>query len=181
MHADQDCFLRVLAKDEVDRRLHSPDNIVGTFTTLYSERCMAALPLIQHVMVILILFDGHALAFADSPADLIETGQRLVRYAEPYKLAHRLLAAFQGRSVNFVEWNVTVSLEKSERLSATEIVKVGVNAASLNDVSQVKISLTVPYQVNFFDVQFSAILRPLLSKMVRRGRTHRLLEKQAQK
>ena len=56
-----------------------------------------------------------------------------------------------------------VSFEKGLRLLASEFVQIGIHATSLYDILQVKIRLSVTDQVNFFTVQFCAILGPASS------------------
>jgi hypothetical protein len=95
-----------------------------------------------------------------APAYLIEPYQCNVRYAKVNELLNRLLAAFQGRSIDFVKGNMAVGRKKCLRLTPSQVVEVRINPASLDDILQIKIGLSVTYEVNFFTDQFCTILAP---------------------
>jgi hypothetical protein len=54
--------------------------------------------------------------------------------------------------------NMLVFIEKRFRLNTPKIIQTAINATALHNASQVKIGLSVPNNVYFFSVQFSAIL-----------------------
>ena len=70
------------------------------------------------------------------------------------KSLDRLLTPLQGRSVHFVKRDILISLIKHSRLGAAKSIQIGVDATALYDVLQVKICLSVAYEVNFFTDQF---------------------------
>jgi len=171
MHANQNCALPILAHDEIHRRFHAPNNILRAFTTLDPKRRISLLPLVQHVMVIFVFLNRDAMALFGAPAYFVESDQGGMLNPQIEELLYRLLAPLQGRRIDMVERNVLISSKKRARLLSSHLVEIGVHATALDDILQIKIRLPVPDQVNFFAVQFSAILRPLL----------RCVAKQAQK
>ena len=64
------------------------------------------------------------------------------------------MASLQSGSIDLVERNGLVHLEKQRRLASSKFIQVSVDATALDNIAQVEIRLTVTYEVNFFTDQF---------------------------
>jgi hypothetical protein len=164
MHANEDRLFIRLPHDVIDRRFHSFDNILRTFASFDALACNSFLPLIKHIMIVFVFLSSHGMTLLCSPAYFIQAYERVCGYAECHEIFYGLLAPFERRGVNFVKRYMLVRLKKSMGLLPPEFVEVSINTTTLYDVFQIKIGLAVPYQVNFFAVQFSAILGPAFKR-----------------
>jgi len=91
-----------------------------------------------------------------------------MRDAAINKFLNGLLASFQSRCIDLVEWYVLICSEKRCGLAAPQLVEIRVHTTALNNVPEVKIRLAVPYEVNFFTDQFYIILALLPTGFLRR-------------
>lgn len=154
VHANEDRFLILALHDVINGWLHPVDNVIGTFTTLDPQGGVAGLPLLKHVMVVGILLWRNPMTLLGSPTDLVQTDERGMRNSAVDKILNGLLAPLQRRGVYPVKRNILVGVKECARLPSSKIVQVGVHPASLDNILQVEIGLTMPYKVNFFDDQF---------------------------
>ncbi len=101
------------------------------------------------------------MAFLAAPRNFVQPYKPFVRNSIGNKTFNRFNCSLKNRSVNLIEWNISVCLVESPHLRAPKIIQAAVNAAALNNAFQVKIGLAVPYNVYFFRVQFCANLAPV--------------------
>jgi hypothetical protein len=60
-----------------------------------------------------------------------------------------------------------IHLEKSTCLQLTALIEIGVHATALDNPFQVVVRLPVPYQIDFFDAQFSVYFAAAIPLLVR--------------
>ncbi len=139
-------------------RFHPYHHIVWTLTALNAERCIAQLPLPQHIVIVLIFLWRNFKTFFCSPTDFVQPCQRFAGDPQVQKILDRFLSPFKGGGVDLIKLNVLVILKKSFRLRLAALIQAAIHAAALNNVLEVEIGLPVADDVDFFAVQFSIIL-----------------------